>query len=62
MSESLHLTLLDIHPVTIAKLLLIFHLLDEIDNASTEDDKLELLATLTFMYMSMIMPDYAVQR
>ncbi|KAH6889591.1 hypothetical protein BKA70DRAFT_1329293 [Coprinopsis sp. MPI-PUGE-AT-0042] len=61
-TENLHLTLLDIHPVPIAKLLLIFYLLNEIDNASSEDDKLELMATLTFLYMSMLMPHYAVQR
>jgi hypothetical protein len=57
----MHLTLLDIHPSVIAKLLIIFELMKEAQNAKGNDEA-EIYMTLASLYRSMIMPKYCAQR
>jgi hypothetical protein len=54
----LHLTLVEIHPATLARTLLIFELLDRISLAENPVKELELETTLFYLYVSLAMPGY----
>ncbi|KAH9476906.1 hypothetical protein JR316_0010822 [Psilocybe cubensis] len=61
---SVHMTLVDIHPATLARVIVIFALLDKILVARTKNDQTsvdELHSTLLYLYISIIMPDYCCQ-
>ncbi|KAG2023880.1 hypothetical protein CC2G_001486 [Coprinopsis cinerea AmutBmut pab1-1] len=57
-----HMTLIEIHPATVARNVLVFELFSEIQGARTEEEKDELFASLVYLYTSMAIPDYCVQR
>ncbi|KAG2023894.1 hypothetical protein CC2G_001500 [Coprinopsis cinerea AmutBmut pab1-1] len=57
-----HMTLVEIHPATVAKTLVIFELLWMIGQATNEEEKDEIFATLIFMYTTFLLPDYCVDR
>ncbi|EFI28567.1 hypothetical protein CC1G_13594 [Coprinopsis cinerea okayama7 len=57
-----HMTLIEIHPATVARNVLVFELFTEIQGARTEEEKDELFASLVYLYTSMAIPDYCVQR
>jgi hypothetical protein len=56
--ERLHLTLVEIHPATLARTLLIFELIERISLAENPMNELELETTLFYLYVSLAMPDY----
>lgn len=61
---SVHMTLIDIHPATLARVIVIFALLQQILVARTKNEKskvVELHATLFYLYISTVMPDYCCQ-
>jgi hypothetical protein len=61
-SKRFHLTLNDIMGPTLAKLALIFQILEEIRAEKDSETKLELYATLTYLYTSAVMPSYCEAR
>ena len=54
----LHLTLLEIHPATVARTLLIFELIELISLTENPLEELELETTLFYLYVSLAMPGY----
>jgi hypothetical protein len=56
-----HLTLMDIHPATMARILVIFSLLDQIRLSKDSSKRVELHAALFYLYTSVLMPDYCHQ-
>jgi hypothetical protein len=54
----LHLTLVEIHPATLARTLLIFELIERISLAENPMKELELETTLFYLYVSLAMPGY----
>jgi len=54
----LHLTLVEIHPATLARTLLIFELIERISLAVNPMKELELETTLFYLYVSLAMPGY----
>ena len=54
----LHLTLVEIHPATLARTLLIFELIERISLAENPVKELELETTLFYLYVSLAMPRY----
>ena len=54
----LHLTLVEIHPATLAWTLLIFELIERISLAENPVKELELETTLFYLYVSLAMPGY----
>ncbi|KDR74056.1 hypothetical protein GALMADRAFT_250787 [Galerina marginata CBS 339.88] len=55
-TPDVHLTLVDIHPATLARTLVIFELLHRI--TGVEDKRLKLETTLFYLYMCLAVPDY----
>lgn len=58
---SVHMTLIDIHPATLARVIVVFSLLHQILHARVTNDnarKVELHATLFYLYTTMLMPAY----
>lgn len=61
---SVHMTLIDIHPATLARVIVIFSLIHQILRARVSKDnakKVELHATLFYVYTTMLMPSYCRQ-
>jgi hypothetical protein len=62
--ENLHMTLVDIHPASLARVIVILSLLQQILNLDRQnreeatEKEIELYATIFFVYTSMVMPDY----
>jgi hypothetical protein len=56
-----HLTLMDIHPAPLARILVIFSLLDQIRLSKDSSKRVELHAALFYLYTSVLMPDYCHQ-
>ncbi|KDQ54577.1 hypothetical protein JAAARDRAFT_196488 [Jaapia argillacea MUCL 33604] len=56
-----HMTLMDIHPASIARDLIILHRLDELQGAGPEDET-EIRATLFYTYCAFLIPDYCHAR
>lgn len=54
----LHLTLVEIHPATLARTLLIFKLIERISLAENPVKELELETTLSYLYVSLAIPGY----
>ena len=54
----LHLTLLEIHPATVARTLVIFKLIELISLAENPMEELELETTLFYLYVSLAIPGY----
>jgi hypothetical protein len=61
-SKRFHLTLIDIHPSSIARILLILQLLQNIRSTKDANEKMELYATVTFIYVALVMPPYCETR
>ncbi|PBK68015.1 hypothetical protein ARMSODRAFT_1005025 [Armillaria solidipes] len=58
-----HLTLLDIHPTTLARDLVPFVLMDDlIASRNSEEDEAEIKATLFYTYFGILMPSYCHHR
>ncbi|KAK0437373.1 hypothetical protein EV421DRAFT_1828683 [Armillaria borealis] len=58
-----HLTLLDIHPTTLARDLVLFVLMDDlIASRNSEEDEAEIKATLFYTYFGILMPSYCHHR
>ncbi|KDR74925.1 hypothetical protein GALMADRAFT_269119 [Galerina marginata CBS 339.88] len=53
-----HMLLVDIHPAALARVVLIFELLWQILLSENSIERLELKATLFFLYLSVVMPEY----
>jgi len=56
-----HLTLMDIHPAPLARILVIFSLLDQIRLSKDSSKRVELHAALFYLYTSVLMPDHCYQ-
>ena len=52
---------MDIHPATLARILVIFSLLDQIRLSKDSQKRVELHAALFYLYTSVLMPDYCHQ-
>lgn len=65
--KSLHMTLVDVHPASLARVVVILSLLQQILdlNRQNRDEstkkEVELYATIFFVYTSMVMPDYCCE-
>ncbi|KDR74058.1 hypothetical protein GALMADRAFT_599483 [Galerina marginata CBS 339.88] len=60
-TPSVHFTLVDIHPVPLARLLVIFQLLRMISLVENPLEEMELQTTLSYLYISIVIPDYCNQ-
>ncbi|KDR74060.1 hypothetical protein GALMADRAFT_269552 [Galerina marginata CBS 339.88] len=61
---TVHMTLMDIHPATLARVIVILAILHQILQTRLSNDKIkrvELHATLFYLYTSMLMPEYCRQ-
>ncbi|KAF8970597.1 hypothetical protein BDZ97DRAFT_1914492 [Flammula alnicola] len=61
---TVHMTLMDVHPASLARIIIVLALLRQILEARLSKDKarrLELYTTLFYLYTSMLMPDYCRQ-
>lgn len=56
-----HFTLMDIHPAPLARILVIFSILDQIRLSKDSSKRVELHAALFYLYTSVLMPDYCHQ-
>ncbi|KAF8968697.1 hypothetical protein BDZ97DRAFT_324231 [Flammula alnicola] len=57
-STRVHLTLIDIHPATLARNLVIFALIHRISLSEDDVEKLELQTTLFYLYLGLAIPEY----
>ncbi len=57
-----HLTLLDVHEVTMARDLCTFLLLDELNRTTDATGRTEIKATLMYMFCGAAMPSYCYRR
>ena len=55
----IHMTLVDIHPVSLARVLMVLDLLRQLSESRDTPDRLELEAALSFLYVSIVVPDYS---
>lgn len=66
--QNLHITMVDVHPASLARVLVILSLLQQIvdldrqNRDESTEKEIELYATIFFIYTSMVMPDYCCQR
>ena len=61
-SFKVHITLLDIHPTTLARDLCIFALLEQLlDTPNSKEKEAEIKATIFYAYLGVIMPSYCHQ-
>ncbi|TFK22030.1 hypothetical protein FA15DRAFT_671981 [Coprinopsis marcescibilis] len=57
-----HMTLVEIQPTTVAKILMLFELLHDVEQARSEEDKEEAFATLIFTFKAILIPAYCERR
>jgi hypothetical protein len=56
------MTLVDIHPVQLAKVILILYLLLEVEKSERDEEKSAIYAVISYMYKSMLVPRYCCKR
>ncbi|KAF8876826.1 hypothetical protein BD779DRAFT_1695329 [Infundibulicybe gibba] len=63
-SFQLHITMLDIHPAPLARDLCVMLLLDQLSNIEKDNaiEKAEIMATIFYAYVAVVMPSYCEQR
>ena len=58
-----HLTALDIHPASVARILVFLLLLNELaDSCITTETKTETIGTYMYTFIGVVMPDYCHKR
>ncbi|KAI0366581.1 hypothetical protein BV20DRAFT_1124210 [Pilatotrama ljubarskyi] len=57
-----HLTMLDIHDATIARDMCMLMLLDQLANTTDPAERVEIKATLMYMFLAAVMPSYCYER
>ena len=58
-----HLTALDIHPASVARILVFLFLLNELaDDQTTPETKTEVIGTYMYTFIGVVMPDYCHKR
>ncbi|KAJ7579195.1 hypothetical protein C8J56DRAFT_965062 [Mycena floridula] len=58
----LHFTLLDLHPTALARDLCLLVLLEQLTTDISPEDAIEIKATIFYMWLGIIMPDYCENR
>ncbi|KAH6889593.1 hypothetical protein BKA70DRAFT_1329295 [Coprinopsis sp. MPI-PUGE-AT-0042] len=61
-ANHVHMTLVDIHPVQLAKIILIVYLLLEIEKSGREEERTEIYAAISYIYKNILIPSYCCKR